>query len=510
MQAMLSKNLTISVIASVVATIQTGFGEHQTATAPLGAGPPRFQVEHKSPVWCLAWSPDSKLVATGTMDGMIQLLDATTGKEVRSFPTDKATIAMVFAADSKTLLTCAGGMAGRTLGIWDVETGKRPDSFTGTRNDWPNFRIFSLNDIKTFKGLGHGALHVWKLDRASATPEDSKLAGLAAMAPDASVTGWCNAQGFCTVFAIIKNAPKTTSLQVGNAQCIAFGPQAKLMAVGSEDKEVHLWDLAAQKVTTSLTGLEKPPAKLAFSADGKTLAALADDGTSVTVWDLTRNIVRCQINHTRAPACSLSLSPDGKMLATTTKDSKILFLWKAVARNLSHNGPPLELSAKELAALWTDLADADYEKADFAWRRLGAAGDNAIPVLRQQIRAVAMPPVDMKRIKKLVTALDSEKYTIRDQAGKDLLAIGELAIVPLQRLLEKPPSAEAKERARLLLKKIGVPTLTPERQRALDAIDLLEQVRTTAAIGLLEEIERDALIPQIRTEAHQALQRIKR
>jgi hypothetical protein len=61
-----------------------------------------------------------------------------------------------------------------------------------------------------------------------------------------------------------------------------------------------------------------------------------------------------------------------------------------------------------------------------------------------------------------------------------------------------------------LLKKIGVPTMTPERQRVLDAIDLLEQEGTPAAIGLLAEIERDALIPQIRTEARLAMQRLGR
>jgi hypothetical protein len=53
-----------------------------------------------------------------------------------------------------------------------------------------------------------------------------------------------------------------------------------------------------------------------------------------------------------------------------------------------------------------------------------------------------------------------------------------------------------------------VTALTPERHRVLDAIELLEQVRTDRAIALLREIEHDALIPQIRVEARQSLQRI--
>jgi hypothetical protein len=36
---------------------------------------------------------------------------------------------------------------------------------------------------------------------------------------------------------------------------------------------------------------------------------------------------------------------------------------------------------------------------------------------------------------------------------------------------------------------------------------LLEQLRSRKAVALLQEIERDALIPQIRREARQAAQR---
>jgi hypothetical protein len=50
----------------------------------------------------------------------------------------------------------------------------------------------------------------------------------------------------------------------------------------------------------------------------------------------------------------------------------------------------------------------------------------------------------------------------------------------------------------------------PDRQRVEDAIELLEQMGTPKARALLEEIERDALIPQIRLQARQALVRIRR
>jgi hypothetical protein len=98
----------------------------------------------------------------------------------------------------------------------------------------------------------------------------------------------------------------------------------------------------------------------------------------------------------------------------------------------------------------------------------------------------------------------------RENATKEMLALGELAIVPLQRLLDKPPSAEARQRAVQLLEKLSEPQPTPQRQRVLEAIDLLEELRTAAALKLLQEIERDALVPSIRREARRALQRLLR
>ena len=80
-------------------------------------------------------------------------------------------------------------------------------------------------------------------------------------------------------------------------------------------------------------------------------------------------------------------------------------------------------------------------------------------------------------------------------------------IVPLQRLLEKPSSAEVEWRAHTVLRKLSEPVLTPDRLRALEVLELLEQLRSLKAVALLQEIERDALIPQIRREARQALQR---
>ena len=89
----------------------------------------------------------------------------------------------------------------------------------------------------------------------------------------------------------------------------------------------------------------------------------------------------------------LAVSPDGKMLATISNDGKELYFQKVTMRELDRKGPGVELSVKELAALWSDLAHVDEDKADAAWSKLGTGGDKAIAFLQQQIRPIAVPAV---------------------------------------------------------------------------------------------------------------------
>ena len=89
-----------------------------------------------------------------------------------------------------------------------------------------------------------------------------------------------------------------TSLDVGNARCLALGPGSKLLAVGN-DEGVQLWDVPTKTKTQTLSGREYPTVKLVISADGHTLAGLGADQTSVLAWDLTSNKPRCRIGDNR-------------------------------------------------------------------------------------------------------------------------------------------------------------------------------------------------------------------
>jgi WD40 repeat protein len=499
-----------------------------SGTHALRAEPPHVQIDHKSPVTCLAWSSNGQLVAAGTTDGTITITDAATGKQVRSLQTiadsgpgntvnkqrnGETILCLAFSNDAKKLVFNHA----KSIDTWEFSAGKQKWNLNNRPDSPPTDKLALMVNGEEIVGMGIAWFTQMRLDRmtvgGSLEPNPGG-GGCAGIAPDGTVGGWCNSKGLLRWrknTSLLKGAMASiNALQVGKAHCIAFGPGAKLLVVGGIDQTVQLWDLGAKKVIGQLSGLEKPAVQMSIAANGRALAALAADDKSIRVWDVDRHATRWELDHDRGSVGLMALSPDGRMLATTAKSGKAVFLWKCASRQVTHKGAPLSVTGEELAELWTKLVSTDDASADAAWQKLGAAGDNAIPFLRERIRAFAGSGADRKRIDKLVKEIDSEKFATREHALADLIAAGEWALVPLQILLDGSPSSEAKTRANLILQKIAVQAPTAERLAIFEAIDLLENVRTAKAFDLLKEIEHESLIPQVNAEASRALERLKR
>ena len=81
----------------------------------VGPDPYKFHPIPGSRVWSVAWSPDGRRLATGTM-GPAKVWDAETGKELAALGSHSDSIA--WSPDGKRLAT------GSPLMVWDAETGK--------------------------------------------------------------------------------------------------------------------------------------------------------------------------------------------------------------------------------------------------------------------------------------------------------------------------------------------------------------------------------------------------
>jgi RNA polymerase sigma factor (sigma-70 family) len=256
--------------AVILWNARTG-GERTRLPMRLGFHPAHF--------WRMAFSPDSRLLATPSAADRIDLWDVRTTKVTRKLPLPGAVEGDVgvirFSPDGKLL--AVGGANNAYL--LDLPTGKVLHRFG--RGACGSVLAFSP-DGKTL------TLSVWKGDQTQVH--------------DLHVHSVRTA-------ALLRCLHGHNTL-VGD---IAFTGDGKLMASGSKEKVV-LWDAATGKVVRRIDVKTHDLCDLAFTPDGKTLVAGVGDGW-VEAWDVGTGRSLRRLDPRMFLVRSMALSPDGKTVA---------------------------------------------------------------------------------------------------------------------------------------------------------------------------------------------------
>jgi serine/threonine protein kinase len=234
---------------------------------------------HTNGVNAVAFSPDSKLLATGSADKTIRLWDVASAERKERIPHVTAILCLAFAPDGKTL---AAGDAEGKVTFWNVGDGEKRAGFTANGEHSISLLAYAP-DGKTLATVPYRSHEVdlWDVER--------------------------------------QKVRTTLKGHRDLVMAVAFSPDGTTVATTGYDSTIRLWDGVTGKEKDSLRAHDGAICSLAFLKDGRLLSAGKDH--TVIVWDVKKgNVVKPVIElppSYHREVQKVFATPEGRVLSQT-------------------------------------------------------------------------------------------------------------------------------------------------------------------------------------------------
>ena len=326
-QAVLSACVVLSVVSAALGILGGWNGSVCTAAEPpQSAARPELVVPalHSDSVRAIAFSPDGKRLATGSDDHTAILWDVETGRSLRVFEGHKAAICFVaFSADGKRLMT---GSVDRAAIVWDVRTGRMLHSLPAQQQESDTFAAFSHdgNQVLTGRWSSPGAT-LWDIQTGKKlrTLQNGPIgsADCGAVSPDGTQILVASRGKDRLVF--LWDAVNDILLRSFDCDmevcCLAFSPDGKNFIAGTLGNQALVWETTGQKLLALEVSAEANSRieAVAFGPDGKQVLAWAvgQQTQTAALFALGNGKKLQHFEGCDNSVTSLAFSPNGKLIA---------------------------------------------------------------------------------------------------------------------------------------------------------------------------------------------------
>ncbi|MFH0901743.1 MAG: WD40 repeat domain-containing protein, partial [Pseudomonadota bacterium] len=334
--------------------IATGNGDGTVRLWEAASGTPRGELfsGHTDSVRGLAFDPSSQMLVSASLDRTVRLWDARTGQSTLTFRGHNSEVTSVAFSPDGRLVVSAG--FDQTVSLWQASTRSELAAKEPAGHEAAAIGL-DVNADGTLLASGGGdhTARLWDVasgrQLAVLSGHTGRLQGVA-LSPDGRLLATAGMDKTIRLWLISASTPENGSPATASARqhqvlsghrglvrVVAFSPDGSLLASGSDDRTVRIWDIANGTEQRTLAGFHTGMVYgVAFSPDGRWLAS--GDG-SIALWEVANGKLVKRIEG----SVPIAFSPDGRRLAMAESSGAIMVrdVVSGTSRALGNQPPPL-------------------------------------------------------------------------------------------------------------------------------------------------------------------------